>query len=50
MVKGKAFKFADKRGVKFTLVVGEQEIAENCFEFKDMKTGEKVPLQDFLKN
>lgn len=46
----KAFKFADKRGVKFTLVVGEQEIAENCFEFKDMKTGEKVPLQDFVKN
>ena len=46
----KAFKFADKRGVNFTLVIGEQEIAENRFEFKDMKTGEKIPLQDFLKN
>lgn len=46
----KAFKFADKRGVNFTLVVGEQEIAENRFEFKDMKTGEKIPLEDFLKN
>ena len=46
----KAFKFADKRGVNFTLVIGEQEIAENRFEFKDMKTGEKIPLEDFLKN
>ncbi len=46
----KAFKFADKRGVNFALVIGEQEIAENRFEFKDMKTGEKIPLQDFLKN
>lgn len=46
----KAFKFADKRGVNFTLVVGEQEIAENRFELKDMKTGEKIPLEDFLKN
>ena len=46
----KAFKFADKRGVNFTLVIGEQEIAENRFEFNDMKTGEKIPLQDFLKN
>lgn len=46
----KAFKFADKRGVNFTLVIGEQEIAENHFEFKDMKTGEKIPLEDFLKN
>ena len=46
----KAFKFADKRGVNFTLVIGEQEIAENRFELKDMKTGEKIPLEDFLKN
>lgn len=46
----KAFKFADKRGVNFTLVIGEQEIAENRFEFKDMKTGEKIPLEDLLKN
>ena len=46
----KAFKFADKRGVNFTLVIGEQEIAENRFEFKDMETGEKILLEDFLKN
>lgn len=46
----KAFRFADKRGVNFALVIGEQEITENRFEFKDMKTGEKIPLQDFLKN
>lgn len=45
----KAFKFADKRGVKFAMLVGEQEIAENRFEFKDMKTGEKFPLSKFLK-
>ena len=45
----KAFKFADKRGVKYTLVIGEKEISENSFIFKDMETGEKLELAEILK-
>ena len=45
----KAFKFADKRGVKYTLVIGEREISENSFIFKDMETGEKLELAEILK-
>ena len=45
----KAFKFADKRGVKYVLVIGEQEISENMFEFKNMETGEKLNLNEIIK-
>lgn len=45
----KAFKFADKRGVKFTLALGAQEITDNSFKFKNMATGEKIDLSEFLK-
>ena len=45
----KAFKFADKRGVKYTLVIGEKEISENSFIFKDMETGKKLELAEILK-
>ena len=45
----KSFKFADKRGVKYTLVIGEKEISENSFIFKDMETGEKLELAKILK-
>jgi histidyl-tRNA synthetase len=45
----KAFKFADKRNVRYTLLIGENEIAENRFEFKDMQTGEKVLSEEFYK-
>ena len=45
----KAFKLADKRGVKFTLALGAQEIADNSFKFKNMATGEKIDLSEFLK-
>ena len=45
----KALKFADKRGVKFALVLGEREIEQNRFEFKNMATGEKIDLVEFLK-
>lgn len=46
----KAFKFADKRGVEFVLVVGEKEIAENSFALKNMKTGEVLPFENFINN
>ena len=45
----KSFKFADKRGVRYTLVIGEKEISENSFIFKDMETGEKLELAEILK-
>lgn len=46
----KAFKFADKRGVEFVLVVGEKEVAENSFALKNMKTGEVLPFENFINN
>ena len=45
----KAFKFANKRGVKYVLVIGEQEISKNAFEFKNMETGEKLNLNEIIK-
>ena len=45
----KAFKFANKRGVKYVLVIGEQEISKNVFEFKNMETGEKLNLNEIIK-
>ena len=45
----KAFKFANKRGVKYVLVIGEQEISKNVFEFKNMETGEKPNLNEIIK-
>lgn len=46
----KAFKFADKRGVEFVLVVGEKEVVENSFALKNMKTGEVLPFENFINN
>lgn len=45
----KAFKFANKRGVKYVLVIGEQEIGKNVFEFKNMETGERLNLNEIIK-
>ena len=45
----KAFKFANKRGVKYVLVIGEQEISKNVFEFKNMDTGERLNLNEIIK-
>lgn len=45
----KAFKFANKRGAKYVLVIGEQEISKNVFEFKNMETGEKLNLNEIIK-
>jgi histidyl-tRNA synthetase len=37
-------KEADRREIPFTMIVGENEIKENKFAFKNMQTGN----QDFL--
>ncbi|MFV8352718.1 histidine--tRNA ligase [Flavobacterium sp. XS2P14] len=42
----KQFQHADKRGIPFAIVVGEQEIAGNTFSLKNLESGEQV-LLDF---
>jgi histidyl-tRNA synthetase len=44
-------KYADKIGAKFSVVIGDNEIAENKAELKNMSTGEKkvIPLDDFTE-
>ena len=37
-------KYADKKGAKFTLVLGDNEIAENRARLKNMKTGEEKEI------
>lgn len=38
-------KYADKIGARFTMVIGDNELAENSAELKNMKTGEKISMQ-----
>ena len=47
----KQFQHADKRGIPFAVIVGEQEMESNTFALKNLVTGEQVSL-DFegLKN
>lgn len=46
-------KYADKIGAKFTVVIGDNELADNKAELKNMKTGEKKKIslgEDFLES
>lgn len=45
------FKYADKLEIPYVIVVGEDEINQNKFKLKDMKTGEEenVTLEDLIK-
>src|SRR5690606_13261097 len=38
----KQFKYADRKGVPFVALLGEQELAQGQFVLKDMKTGEQA--------
>ncbi len=40
----KQFQHADKRGIPFAIVLGEQEIAGNTFSLKNLESGEQVSL------
>ena len=40
----KSFEFADKKGIPFVGVIGEQEIQDNSVSIKDMKNGEQRVL------
>jgi histidyl-tRNA synthetase len=37
----KQFKYADKRGVPYVILLGEQELAEGTFVAKNMRTGDQ---------
>ena len=47
----KQLKYADKKGIPFVLIVGPEEIKEEKYTLKNMKTGEqkKVTLAELLK-
>ena len=38
------FKYADKLEIPYVIVIGEDEIAQNKFKLKDMKTGEEKEI------
>jgi histidyl-tRNA synthetase len=40
----KQFQHADKRGIPFAVIVGEQELASNTFSLKNLFTGEQLSL------
>lgn len=51
------FKYADKLEIPYVIVIGEDEIAQNIFKIKDMKTGEEKEISihdtnffDMIKN
>lgn len=37
----KQLKYADKKGIRFVLIIGEEEIQKNTIKLKDMKTGDQ---------
>lgn len=41
---GKMFGYADKLGIPYVVVIGEDEIKEGVLKLKDMSTGEQIPL------
>ena len=50
----KCFEYANKENIKYVIVVGSNEIENNCYTLKDMKTGEQynmneIELLEFLK-
>jgi histidyl-tRNA synthetase len=40
----KQFQHADKRGIPFAVIIGEQEMASNSYSLKNLVTGEQVSL------
>ncbi|SEP55017.1 histidine--tRNA ligase [Flavobacterium urocaniciphilum] len=41
---GKQFQFAEKKGIPFTVIVGEEEMKQNQFKLKDLASGEQVTV------
>ena len=40
----KQFKFAEKKGIQFAVLVGEEEIKQNQYKVKDLVSGEQVTV------
>jgi len=47
----KQLKYADKKGIPFVLILGEEEVKKNMVKLKNLKTGEQkeMILEDILK-
>ncbi len=47
----KQFKFAEKKGIQFAVLVGEEEIKQNQFKVKDLISGEQetVSLNELVE-
>ena len=45
---GKQFQLADKQGIRFCVIIGSEEVAQQKSCLKDLKSGEQieVPLAD----
>ncbi|NLX63063.1 MAG: histidine--tRNA ligase [Tissierellia bacterium] len=41
---GKKFTFADKLGIPYVIIIGEEEVEKNFYTLRDMKTGEQELL------
>jgi len=39
---GQQLKYADKRGFRWAVIIGEDEWAKGCCQIKDLRTGESV--------
>lgn len=51
----KQLKYANKKGIRYVIIIGEDEIKKNTIKLKDMKTGEQeekdlTSILDFIKN
>ncbi len=40
----KSFEFANRENIPYVIVLGENEISSNCFNLKNMKTGEEIQI------
>ncbi len=40
----KQFKYADKRNIRYAIIIGSQELLDNTCRVKDLKTGEQITL------
>ncbi len=47
---GKKFNYADKLDIPYAIVIGEEEVKEEAYSFRDMKTGvqEKLSLSEII--
>ena len=48
----KQMEYADKRGIPYVIIIGEEELSSNILSFKDMRSGEqrKSDLKNLMEN